>query len=75
MSQKQTGRTYANRDDGRKVAFEVSGEPARLIVHAVERVSASIDLQRGDGPTERIWSIDQRPRSARKAEYDALFKR
>ncbi len=60
---------------GKTVEFEVSGEPASLIFHAVERGSTSIDLQRGDGPTERLLSIDQRSRSVRRAEYDAFLKR
>ena len=54
---------------GKTVAFELSGEPASLISHAVERVSASIDLQRGSGAPERLWSINQRQRSVSRAEY------
>lgn len=61
--------------EGWIIPFDLSGQPASLTVHAVHRVSLSIDLQRGNEPPERLWSIDERSRTVRRAEYDALLKR
>ena len=60
---------------GWTVPFAIGGQSAALIVHGGARAPTTIDLQRGNGPLDRLWSLDERPRSVDQAEYEALFKR
>jgi hypothetical protein len=61
--------------EGWTVSFSLSGQAVRLTSRGVSRVWQAIDLQRGNAPVERLWSLDERHRSVNRAEYEAIFKR
>jgi hypothetical protein len=58
---------------GRKIPFTLSGTPMVLILFGEMQKSAAIDLQLGDQPPERLWSLDGRHRFVSKSEYMSLF--
>ena len=60
--------------EGWRVPFKVGSQSAALIVGGALSERTTIELERNGGARERLWSLDERPRSASRAEYEALFK-
>lgn len=61
--------------DGRRLPFELGGQPVVLTVYGESLFAITLDLQRPNRSPERLFSLNERPRFASKAEYDAFFNR
>lgn len=58
---------------GRRIPFTLGEAPMAVIIFGQGYKWAVIDLQRGDLPPERLWSLDGRSRFVGMSEYLSLF--
>jgi hypothetical protein len=61
--------------EGWRVPFTLGGQPAALIIRGALLRTTTIELERSSSARERLWSLDEGPRTVSQAEYEALFKR